>query len=450
MAFGSMHILNVRKPNYDISPIADGFEALRKRKLQDEAADKERRIGERLAQGDMQGAEQEAYRLSDLSTGVSLRKQRLQEDENAYRRKQDEIEFADKRAKAGALQSDAAVKASEFERKRAANVLTTLDRASPDFRNQYATMVGKLKASGVNVPAEYDDPDVGYNIALAEVTSFKDRADFDKSRRSQSLSEQEFSLKRDESDRKAVSQRTRDFASLMRVMSNSTTPEQWQQNAQMINAVFGREVPFSEREGAIQKVQWAAQDSDKFAPTQEEQELGVTRDLKKEAATNEQLTKMFGDPGKGNTWAMGPDGKPYKRPSLTAAKEAEKSRQIVNYNVEKLKESEKTLLDANYFWRALSQATDTGGPAQASAEWENAVLGLVYERSGKQTAVAEMQQWLRTNGPKVGDSDWRIKRKMENVRQQYRALTGESLESEGGDANVRGMSDEELLRSLNQ
>jgi hypothetical protein len=339
----------------------------------------------------------------------------------------------EERRREATQQAEAARKAEserqESARKYVSNVLTTLDPQDPEFATKWKGHLDYLRKAGHNVEPEYDDPQIGYNLALAEVTDAKTRGKWTNERRDDELRGREIDLREREADDKALSRNRRDLMQAVDVMQRAQTPEQWQAAQPTIQLALGRPVPFSERNTILAQAQSASSAGDPFTPTVDEERLGITRQMKMDAGRAERLNKMFGagkqaKPGYRYTIE---NGQVRQVPTTEKQQQIQKQKNTIDFHVNSLADAEEKLLRANLAQRAFGQVADYGEQGQAAADWENAVLGLVYERSGKQTAVAEMERWLKTYGPKPLDSEERVKAKIQRVRDYYEALTGEKL-----------------------
>lgn len=124
------------------------------------------------------------------------------------------------------------------------------------------------------------------------------------------------------------------------------------------------------------------------------------------------------------------------RQSKFSRKDEEKERmdRVVGLGLKDLNAAEKTLTGSSNLWRSFNMATDRGEIGQAAADFNQAALDIVYAKSGKQTAVAEMNMFLKTYGPKPGDSADRIRMKAQRVRDRLRVVIGDKAygELEGG------------------
>lgn len=164
------------------------------------------------------------------------------------------------------------------------------------------------------------------------------------------------------------------------------------------------------------------------------------------------------------------------------------SQAVALMNMNKIEQASKKLLEYSYLTRTALGALNVGEAGQAFADMKQGALGIAYALSGKQVSVAEMKNFIEAYGPVPGDSAERIQNKTQRMRQFYEALLtasrgGEPYErafaralastgirnpdgspstapaaASGGArpaapanprAGVRGMTTDELIRSLN-
>src|SRR5262249_53961941 len=135
------------------------------------------------------------------------------------------------------------------------------------------------------------------NLALAEVTDAKSRFTNANSQRDAGLRQRDIELREREADDRALSRNRNDVLRAIDVMRNSDTPQKWEQNSPYIQAVYGRQVGFNERPMVLAQAQNASRQPDAFEPTDEEAQLGITREMKMESARTQKLGGMFGKKG---------------------------------------------------------------------------------------------------------------------------------------------------------
>lgn len=145
--FAPIHPIRVTPPNFDVSPIAEGFEAILKRRTAQQ-------VGDRLSGNDLRGATTAAFGGGDVKTGLALRQLESQEAQRA----------------AGAARAATADREARDEKARTyvRNMLASEDPDAPDFAERWAGHLRRLRASGYPVGSEYDDPKAGYQLALTE------------------------------------------------------------------------------------------------------------------------------------------------------------------------------------------------------------------------------------------------------------------------------------------
>jgi hypothetical protein len=454
--------LNIRRPSFDTSGIAEGFQALRGAYDRSVKEDQDKEISAAIAGGDLNSAEKAAYKFGDLHKGMSLRKQRLAESEDQRRATLGEAESKSRTQKS---EMAAAEKQKDFQSKRVSNALMSVDRKDPEFKQKYGATVQKLRGMGYDVPDEYADPDMGYDMVLSDNTSFKDRAEMEKQQRSHALESRKLDIQEREVQSKSMTRNRNSLTQAYRVMRESTTPEQWQQNAGVINAVFGRPVEWSERPSALVQVQSAYDATDEFAPTPGETEIGMTREMKLEKARQKTLEDTYGPAKRGYKWNMDGTQTEVARPSKPVDKNMQKA---LNESSRRLDAAEKTLLRSSMITNAAGEKLGIGNAGRAYEDFETAALGVVYSMSGKQTTNAEMERFLRINKPQWNDSNKTIKYRTQRVRDVLKAISsgvekgldydeaerlaimGGGDKGGGGGPGVKGMSDDDLLRELNK
>lgn len=466
----------IERPNYSLKEFGQGMDALGERFRRDEEDQRQLAIGATLNGGDLRGGSSKAFELGDLKTGLALRNAATSED---VRNEQ----LADRRAAmAQRSQADDQGRA-EKAKKYVGNMLTTLNPNDPKFSDDWAMHIRRLRSAGHNVGPEYDDPRTGYQMALAEVTDLKSRSSMENQRRDDGLRGQEIAIRQGEADSRALQRNRRDVLDAVRVMQTAATPEQWQQAQPIIQATFGRPVPYNERNVVLAQAQSTARAGDDFEPTERDRALGTTRQQKIEQAQNDELVKTYGPAKRGFMWSRDKNGQPVQKQVATPQKPVDPGmRNMGRQFIGHLDAAEKELLSSSLPGRAVAGYLDYGKTGEALRDYEQAALGAVYTLSGKQTTNKEMERFLNLYKPSAGDSADRIKWKTNRIRSflkglvsgmedgMSRGLTREEAyqEAEGramfgaGDRSsapsgggkkgndLRGLSDQELLEMLNQ
>jgi len=450
-----MYAMHVKKPNLDLSPMAEGFEALRQRRLQDE-------VGQMMSGNDLKGASRAAYRGGDVRTGNELRRMQHTEEDRAISASNRQAASADREAKAKA---DSDAKARSY----VSNMMTTLDPSSSTFADDWKHHLGRLRAAGYEIGPEYDDPRTGYQAALSEVSSFKDRSAAANQRRDDDMRQQEIDIRRQEIDSRSLSRNRKDALSAIKLMRDSTTPEQWQQNSGVINAVFGRPVPFNERNVVLAQAESATAGGDEFEPSERDRTLGVTRDDKIRDAQNAEFKKTYGEPKRGFVWQRGQDGQVTQVPVARTMKAVDpQMEKAVGAMVSRLDDAEKVLLNSSYLGAAAG-TRGYGDAGRAYEDFEMAALGAVYAMSGKQTTNREMERFLSINKPQWDDRSETIQIRTGRIKNLLNAIYGAMQQGMDYDDaeraaltqaasakpktaspgnSLEGMSDDDLLRAL--
>jgi len=241
---------------------------------------------------------------------------------------------------------------------------------------------------------------------------------------------------------RGTSRNRQDFLKMYKVLEDAQTPEQWHAAQPMLQRVFGELVPFERRGFVLAQMTPYATSADRYAPTDEEAKLGISRDVKRDAALQKKLRSMYGKPKVGHIWAIGPDGKPTQRlmNPRSGAKwqsEKEKGSAIIANSIRNIDRAARTMLSTSSAGRAIASGLEetaagrfamsvVGGEetAQAFKDYEQGVLMAVYEMSGKQTTNAEMERFLGAYMPRGGDSAKRIRMKTKRIKSMLRAIEG--------------------------
>ncbi len=171
----------IKRPNYDTSLLVRSLDNWGRTSREDEALARQqataRAVGERLTGGDLRGAQAAAFEGGDMRTGLSLRTMEQQDDDRAFNRgrlQQQDARLAASDARARANEEEAR---TEKARQYVGNMMTTLNPNDPNFASDWAGHISRLRAAGHKIGPEYDDPRTGYQMALAETTDFRTRAD---------------------------------------------------------------------------------------------------------------------------------------------------------------------------------------------------------------------------------------------------------------------------------
>lgn len=486
--------INVRKPNYDTSPIGRGFDAIAQRRKEDEEKENYRRIGEKLSGADLRGAEALAYTMGDTKTGLALRRVIQSEDDREYQRGRDVRSDArqdaqDRRQATRDQREDERYREGrdEKERQYVANMMTTLNPNAPDFADKWRGHIGILRRNGRKIGPEYDDPATGYQLMLGEITGFGDRQQAEMRQQDQRLREQEIRIKQGEADSRSLSRNRRDLLAALPQLERASTPEEWNAAQPIIQAAFGRSMPFDQRGYVLAQARGAAQDGDPFAPDERQRALGITREMNIEAAQSEELAKVHGPAKRGFVWSRDPQGRPYQKQVATPQKPVDPQMQnAIKAFTSQLDSATKMIRGKTYLQNYMG-ATDEQGRGgwgevgRAYEDYELAALGVVYAMSGKQTTNKEMERFLRINKPQWNDSDATIVAKSDRLKRVLKAISGgieKGMEYDqaegaalGGAARdgrpspatapargadrergraIRQMSDDELLKALQQ
>lgn len=457
----------IERPNYSLKEFGQGMDALGERFRRDEEEQKQLAIGATLNGGDLRGGSSKAFEIGDLKTGLALRNAATSED---MRNEQ----LADRRAAmAQRSQADEQGRA-EKAKKYVGNMLTTLNPNDPKFSDDWAMHIRRLRSAGHNVGPEYDDPRTGYQMALAEVTDFKSRSSMENQRRDDGLRSQEISIRQGEADSRALQRNRRDVLDAVRVMQTAATPEQWQQAQPIIQATFGRPVPYNERNVVLAQAQSTARAGDDFEPTERDRALGTTRQQKIEQAQNDELVKTYGPPKRGFVWSRDQNGQPVQKLVAIPQKPVDPGMQnAVRAFTSRLDQAQQTILGSSYAKNYAGEHYGVGEAGRAYEDFEMAALGAVYAMSGKQTTNKEMERFLKINKPQWNDTSDTIKVRTDRVKGVLKAIysgMNEGLSFEEAEAraigaggrtaappaggkkgnDLRGLSDQELLEMLNQ
>ncbi len=209
-------------------------------------------------------------------------------------------------------------------------------------------------------------------------------------------------------------------------------------------AVLGRSIPYSEAPMVLAQAQRGGA-ADEFEPTERERILGITRQQKIDAAINEELVKTYGPPKRGYQWMRNADGTvsqvlkaaPVKPTDPNAKRSAQFHAATIKKALDVLQDTGPGLL--GYINRGVQGYFDTYAIGQAFHDYEQGILGLVYAKSGQQSAVKEMEMWLKAYGPRPGDSAWRVKEKTKRLIDYMKAQFDINLEDEiGATAGKKG------------
>lgn len=402
-----MYAMKVKKQDYDLDPLAEGVNALRERQLKDE-------VGGLMSGNDLKGASRAAYRGGDIRTGNDLRRMQHSEEDRATTASNRAAAEQNRAAKA---QADTDTKARAY----VSNMMSTLDPKSETFADDWKHHIGRLRSAGYNVGPEYDDPRTGYQIVLGEVSSYKDRATHENQRRDDDLRQQDIDIRRQETDNRSISRNRNDALRAIKLMRDSTTPEQWQENSGVINAVFGRQVPFNERNVVLAQAEGVASSADEFEPSERDRILGISRDTKIDMARQEELKKRYGEPKRG--YKLNPDGTQSVAAQPTKAVDPQMEK-AVEAMTSRLDAAEEVILDSGYLTNYAGEKGGIGDAGRAYEDYEMAALGAVYAMSGKQTTNKEMERFLSINKPQWNDRSDTIQVRTGRIKALLNAIYG--------------------------
>jgi len=390
----------------------------------DERMRRERQeIGNAMAEARYGDAAKAAFRQGDLDTGLGIRRHEASLADGA---RKEEQQYA---------QRVGQYFQNFIEPERDATKRANLVNA---WIGSHPAIAEKLTASGINPT----DTEGVIRFVRAEATPFmtpKERADL-------ARIEASTAAERARESNYLASAEAKRPQSVLDTLRDVPSKTEWESPRvqSIIQAAWGQPVPWERRGEFLQATGGSSfAGGDPFMPTTEEAELGITREMKVRAARSQKLGEMFGKKGEqkeGYLYDID-NGEVVQTPTTEKKQQLDKQKAQLDFYQGQLANAEKVLTNTNWFARTGGILLDAGEAGQAAADWQNAVLGLVYEKSGKQTAVAEMRQWLSTYGPKAGDSEWRVKQKLQRTRDFYKALTGEDMETRQEDPNKRRLYD---------
>jgi len=482
--------IRVQRPNYDVSALTKALDDIGRQRREDEEKAKQleisQAIGSKLSGNDLRGGAATAFERGELKTGMAIRQMEQGDEDRTFQRGR--ISAADQRAAAAdarARQKDEEARA-EKARGYIANQLTALDPKDPEFATKWQGVTGRLRRSGYKIEPEMDDPAVGYPAALAEVSDWKSRQDMAGRQQDQRLREQTIRIQQGEADSRIMSRARNDIIKALPALQAASSPEQWEAQQPIIQAAFGRSVPYNERGYILAQARGAVDDGDAFAPNPQERELGITREQKLERARQEKFKETYGEPKRGFVWSQDAKGNPVQKQVATPSKPVDPAMQnVLKEYTSRLDDAEKRILGSNFAQTYVGATDEKGGggwgkAGRAYEDFESAALGIVYAMSGKQTTNAEMARFLRINKPQWNDSSETIKYRTARMKGALKAISsnldkGMSYDEaeaaglaaargpEAPDASrrpsqtdrdrergraIRGMSDEDLLKAL--
>jgi hypothetical protein len=461
------------RPKLDMSPVNDALDTLYDRRKKRDEEDRARRIGSALESGDMGSAQGEAFRSGDLRTGLELRKL-SQADSDRTRRIS--IEDEDRRFKLQDRQrADADREEARKEKARGyiSNVLTTLDPESPTFSADWKGHLDRMRRSGHNVGAEYDDPVSGHRLALAHVTGYKDRESISQRNRQLDQRDEELGIRRGDAD-------TRRAATMVKIAEKwsgrTPTEAEWTQESQpggLIYAQFGGQaVPYSEAPRVMAQAAQARQrsgvpspeelrdagvdetdigdlrrratvrkllgqkgadeyersrssrtevsngDPVNFEPSEREKALGVTREMKMKEAEQQRLLQAYGRKVKtGNELYRAEDGSIRERPAAAPLKaKNEQLGAALELGSRHLDDAEKKLLSYSMPARAIYGKLGVGEVGEALIDYTQGVRSTLGFISGQTVTNQEVQSYFGMYFPEVGDSVQRIQFKTTRLK----------------------------------
>jgi len=421
-------------------------------------------IGGELAKGDFAGAEKMAYSRGAIDKGLSIRS-----------RRQSDGEHSTKEAQATAQRT-----AAYFQNFIEPEKDPTRQKQLVDaWVGSHEAWAPTLREHGID-PANHADV---IRFVKAEAAPYMDQQDEAKLAHQQAQTAAEearagyYGARTDDSRGKSAAR----FQSLLQQVQAAETPWSWTAAQPAIQAAWGSTVPFEQRGQFLQQLQYAAQEGDDMAPSPSEADAGITRTMKGEAARQKLFTDTYGEPQKGYVWAPGENGAVVQR-KITSTPDQSGQGAILDEAKRTITEAKAKLKKSNMAGRAWGQYWDAGTVGQSVTDIQQAAMSVVYALSGKQTAVAELNRFMAAYGPKIGDTEWRIDEKVGRLMGMLEALedgkrTGIDWDenwaraslvgSQGGNdpaqpserghqrrttgnTGAQGMSDEELLRALEQ
>jgi hypothetical protein len=329
------------------------------------------------------------------------------------------------------------------------------------------------------------DHQAGPDFVLAKVQGWQDE---------QKKRESEARIKWYESKGQAVesnaaTRRLKALGDLDQIGPNPTR-EQWEspQVQGLIQAAYpGARIPY-ERAGPT-LIQAQQEFQRQFEPDAEEKAMGITRADKMEARRQEKLREMHGVEQKtliGKNVRLRPDGSFEAIPGANTV--GERNQEVIaKQGLERLDEGEKTLGKKGtfkQFFGDLEGHPGVSGYGEAGQGFRNvkaAIIDLNFALSGKSVSNKEREEFLHLYMPRWYDSESTQKQKMRMVRSYFKEVikmrnsgaTDEDLKARhdralmegekigldqdepsakptGKKGTPQGMSNEELLRKLNE
>ncbi len=215
----------------------------------------------------------------------------------------------------------------------------------------------------------------------------------------------------------AATRRLKTFNEMLVQFGDNPTEQQWEANSGIINAAFGRPIPYSDRGTVL--AQMRTEVNQQFEPTEEDRIAGITREDKVKAFRQQRINEMHGvkDSDLIKKGVRMTPGGAFEPIPGDKASEADKQRQIMaRASLQNLDNAEKILTSGNMLTNAFAEKTGIGERGQAYNDYQGSVLQMVYALSGKQTTNKEMERFLQMYMPTYGDSEKRIRDKTARIR----------------------------------
>jgi lysozyme len=222
------------------------------------------------------------------------------------------------------------------------------------------------------------------------------------------------------------------------------------QEGGLIHAVFGRTVPFEEREQLLQQVQARRQqlDAGEGEPTPEElNAAGITPEMRRNRDRQRTIDRFYG--GAPRNFQRRPDGSVETIPGYGTQSERQ-GETTARQGLAMLDEAERLLSNTNT-WQQLwgdtwfqrpDRTGGVGGVGEAGRGFrgaKGAIINLVFALSGKQVSNAERSTFMDIYMPSSLDTSETQKWKMERVRTFFQAVV---------DARRRGATDDDVRNML--
>lgn len=257
-------------------------------------------------------------------------------------------------------------------------------------------------------------------------------------------------------EHKVFNQNANTAAKILGVARKANTPEAWDKVRPVLRTLLGRDYAFDDRDDVLIRAEYATaglqggqgdDTFDPYAPTADEKALGITRKTKMFGARQKFLKKQGLKPSAGHGMMLDKDGTPYQKDLSRGEPKGGMSVAQINSWIEggngkpsKLDLVEKALEESYLVERTVSQVPIAGSfitpkTQHAIRSAQNAAITLSYALSGKQISNAEQQRILNFMAPGPYDSGTTIKYKMSELRNLFKTLR---------DAKLRGAKPEDL------